>query len=242
MMKTRWTTKQWIVFSSTLLVLGVLASAYFVYVPKLKEWQTLQDDLRIAREARVEMLNREVPQNVTDLTKKQLSEAVPAELDQARFLKLVREVERASGVTIKSLLFDAQHEAKTSAKSNQGQHKQTTSVLQERMGMLSLEGNYTQVRAFLEGFSKLPRLITLQKWELTTESREMRDEELMPKTEDPNRTEGTTLTQQVDLSNKVKMNISFKMYLAPDAKHVLPAAEPLQTYQPSNRKNAVHSW
>ena len=223
-MNVKWTIKHWIVFSSVLLVLVVLASAYSVYVPQLREYRVLQDDLRIALTARDEMLRRDVAPVVDEAAKAPIAQAVPGELDQARFLKLVREEGKESGVTIKSLMFDAPQEAVEAkaaqdAKAGQLAKNGQKSALHEQIGMLSVEGNYTQVRSFLEGFSELPRLVTFQKWEFSAESGKMDD-----------------------LSSRVKMNISFKIYLAPDSKDLLPAAEPLKTYQPSERTNSVDSW
>lgn len=234
MMTVKWTTKHWIVLSSVLLVLVVLGSAYSVYVPQLREYRALQDDLRIALAARDEMLSRDVAPVVDEAAKAAIAEAVPAVLDQARFLKRVRAEEKEAGVTIKSLLFDAQQEAveaKAAADAKAGQPTKNgqKSVLHEQIGMLSVEGNYEQVRSFLEGFASLPRLVTFQKWEFSAESANVEEVVERPLT-------------TADLSSRVKMNISFKIYLSPGSEDLLPAAEPLKTYPPAERTNSVDSW
>jgi hypothetical protein len=196
MKKLQWKTKHWVALGSILLVLVGTGVAYSVYVPKVRELEKAQQDLDSAQKSRDDLAKRPLPKVVSEEEKKSLAVLVPVSLDQSRFLKTFRERAEAAGVTIKSLDFsdgnptnadapaagtskDAKDPkaaaappavpakpAPTAGKTDPAKPKD----LEEHSVKLSLQGSYSQVRKFIESFSKIDRMITFTKWGLSTES------------------------------------------------------------------------
>lgn len=189
----QWTWKQWTALSLILLVLVISYLAYSVFVPKLKELEKAQAKLQKYIGEREELLDVKVPKPISAEEKKALAMEVPVSMEQSRFIRMIREAEQEAGVVINSLSFleqngteddksaPADKNAKTSAAktstaktSAAASSIAAASTLEESTGKLLVSGDYQQVRKFFERFNQLERLVTFNKWTLSTE--EVRDQ------------------------------------------------------------------
>ena len=189
----QWTWKQWTALSLILLVLVISYLAYSVFVPKLKELEKAQAKLQKYIGEREELLDVKVPKPISAEEKKALAMEVPVSMEQSRFIRMIREAEQEAGVVINSLSFleqngteddksaPADKNAKTSAAktstaktSAAASSIAAASTLEESTGKLLVSGDYQQVRTFFERFNQLERLVTFNKWTLSTE--EVRDQ------------------------------------------------------------------
>jgi len=137
----------------------------------VKELEKLNVELSAAMKVREQLVQTPVAQPVSDAQREQLALQVPAELEQSRFLRLLREAEKSSGAALKSITFQTGADAEDGEVQGGGEAKkldggEAAGPLQEQKGKLSLEGKYAQVRQFLDKFANMQRLVTFDKWNL----------------------------------------------------------------------------
>lgn len=161
----KWTWKLGVVLSSILLVLVTSLVAYYIFVPKLQELEKLRNELERSKKEQNKLVMVGVPKLISEEDKKTLATQVPVSLEQSRFLKSLREEEKASGAVITNIQFTAAESAE-SADSKQTTTKKK-SVLTPEQGRLTIEGNYDQVRSFIEKFSNMSRLVTFNAWRMS---------------------------------------------------------------------------
>ncbi|MGB8955851.1 MAG: hypothetical protein WCC10_10795 [Tumebacillaceae bacterium] len=215
----KWTWKQWTALSFILLVLVISYLAYSVFVPKLKELEKVQAKLQKYVGEREELINVKVPKPISAEEKKALAMEVPVSLEQSRFIRMIRDAEQEAGVVINSLSFPDPNgavddksapDAKTSTAKTSTAKTSTAkssaaassiaaaSTLEESTGKLLVSGDYQQVRKFFERFNQMERLVTFNKWTLSTE--EVRDQTVSVTTRSvpvypPNSQQATPATQ-----------------------------------------------
>ncbi|HEU4965138.1 MAG TPA: hypothetical protein VFV52_15020 [Bacilli bacterium] len=174
------TPKQWAILASLLLVLVVILLAYSVFVPKLREVEALEKQLQTVQKSVARLEKIPLPTPLTDAEKLLMAEQVPVSLEQSRLLKAIRQQEADSGVMIRKLAFagepQEQAEKKTSDKKKAAAASDQTSFQEEHV-QLELEGEYPQVRTFLELFARTNRLISVTRWHFDTEPQTVPSEE-----------------------------------------------------------------
>ncbi|MGZ4107462.1 MAG: hypothetical protein ACXVDE_06920, partial [Tumebacillaceae bacterium] len=186
---------QWVALSCILLVLVGSLLAYSAYVPKLQEIETMKTQLTLAKIEQTRLRKIAVPKKVLPEDKVRLASLVPTDFDQARFIKTVRDAERATSVKLTEMTFQqqqagddaneaTQQKATTGGKStvktttapaNNKSNTPQQSALTEQKGHLTVTGNYQQVRQFIESFSKIGRLVAFNHWDLHTEETKNND-------------------------------------------------------------------
>ncbi|PWK06257.1 hypothetical protein [Tumebacillus permanentifrigoris] len=178
-----WNLRRWVILCVGLLVLVGSLVAYFGFVPKMYEVDSLRKQLQAAKTQRKQLMATALPTSTTDEQKRTLALLVPAQLEQARFLQELHGDAKASGTVVKSISFyDPNAETAKAAEakvSSKTASKTTTKPAAEQLpmqtfnGKLSIQGDYQQVRKFLAQFSSMTRLVTFNKWTLKAEQQDI---------------------------------------------------------------------
>ncbi|MBL0387063.1 hypothetical protein JJB07_10410 [Tumebacillus sp. ITR2] len=181
----KWKTRQWVILCVCLLVLVGSLVAYFLFIPKIYAIDSLQKQVQSAKAQRQILTSTPKPETPNDFQKKALALLVPAQLEQERFLQELHVGAKSSGANLISIAFyDPASEEGKKAPATQGTQTQppakptaktgaTQLPMKTFSGKLSLQGDYKQVREFLEQFSTMSRLITYNNWTLKAEKQDI---------------------------------------------------------------------
>jgi Tfp pilus assembly protein PilO len=178
-----WNPRRWVILCVSLLVLVGSLVAYFVFVPKVYEVDSLRKQVETAKNQRHRLSATPKPENTTDEQKRALAFLVPAQLEQPRFLQELHADAKAAGVVLKNIAFSDAAEAQTKPDTKADTKTTPTKPaakspapqlpMQTFNGKLSVQGEYRQVRTFLGQFSSMTRLVTFNKWTLKAEQQDI---------------------------------------------------------------------
>lgn len=144
------------------LLLNAVFSYFWVYA-EYDQQQELSVEIANLENELQQLMDRPIPEKVTDEQISELTKLVPVILDQSRLMLQLRELEGASGAIIE--VFSA--EGLRSQNDNEAESSDE-SFQSEQMELNVYGRTYAEVYEFMEGLQELDRVVHIRHWSMSS--------------------------------------------------------------------------